>query len=90
MRIAWVRWHDAASFADSVPLKNLGKHPCELKEVGYLLKETKTHVVLGLERDTAESMTDARFVLSIPRENIREMRVVDERKAFPVSTRKKA
>lgn len=77
MRIARVIWDDAHTFEDQVPLKDLGHEPCRLYEVGYLLKETKTHVVLGLERQPY--MEEARFTLTIPRVNIREMHVIDER-----------
>lgn len=86
MKIAFIRWRDAHTYQDDVPIKDLGEEPCELLEVGWLIKQTADHVVIGTERQ--RGMTSARFTLTIPKVNIVEMRVVDHAGAFPkASTR---
>jgi hypothetical protein len=81
MKIAYVRWHDAHYVVEDTELSELGENPCELHEVGFLIKHTDTHITLGTEFQ--EGATSARLTLTIPVVNIQELRISEVDKAFP-------
>jgi hypothetical protein len=86
MKLVYIRWHDAHFCTSESDLSELGDEPCELHEVGFLLKETPTHVVLGTEYQ--EGATSARGTMTIPRVCIQEMRTRSLDAAFPKRKRK--
>jgi hypothetical protein len=81
VKIAYIRWHDAHYVTEETELDQLGESPCELHEVGFLLKETETHITIGTEYQ--EGSTSARMTLTIPVVNIQELRVTEVDRAFP-------
>ena len=81
MTIVYIRWRDACHSMSQYAIKDLGELS-ELHEIGFLLKETSESVTIGTE--SQDGATEARMWLTIPRQNIIEMKITTLDKAFAV------
>jgi hypothetical protein len=84
MKLAYVRWRDAAFDNEDTPISDMDL--AELHEVGFLIAETADAVKLAIEHPG--EATSTRLWLVIPKVNIIEMRVRELDKAFPKRRRK--
>jgi hypothetical protein len=81
MTLIYVRWRDAVNSNAPHAICTLGEL-AELHEVGFLLKESGATITLGTE--SQEGAVEARFWLTIPKQNIVEIRRSTLAEAFPV------
>ena len=77
MKIAWVKWRDAAFQAEPLRLEQFDEE-CILEEVGLLAKETETYVSLAMDWNEADA--SFRHVSHIPKGMIIEMRTIEPEK----------
>ena len=83
MRLALVTWVDAVT--DASDGGELKAKPCLLQEVGFLVDENEEAILIAMENHEAtKGVAPGRFKLHIPRRNIKELRIVELNKAFPV------
>lgn len=81
MILLYIRWRDAVNSNSQHAISSLGEL-AELHEVGFLLAESEETITLGTE--SQEGATEARFWLTIPKQNIVEIRRTTLAKAFPL------
>lgn len=87
MRIALVTWLDAVAEEASDTDRPASAQVATLTEVGFLLDESATAIQIGMESEDVAGITHAgRWRLSIPRQNIRTLHIVDQSRAFPKKT----
>lgn len=85
MNLCLVTWMDAVADEAGNPTPAKAQL-VELTEVGFLLDENEDAILIGMESHMDEEVQLGRWRLSIPKGNIRMMRVVDSEKAFPRKT----
>jgi hypothetical protein len=74
MKIVYVRWTDACSESGLKKINDLDPE-WECESAGILVREDSKHV--SFSQDVFSKSAEARQTTHIPRENIRELRIVD-------------
>lgn len=84
MRVALITWRDAVALEAADDDGQAKAQVAILTECGFLIDESPEAVMIGMENheDTGD-VKPGRWRLSIPRQNILKMYVVDVAKAFP-------